>query len=124
MPRRRETTGFGLRIDDSVRRVRLIQVGAANNTPANEYEALMSTAPHEEPELSLEELAPLRDWLQDAIDELPPKLRWVFDAYYVRRLSLRELAREIGRSKTQVARLRDEATAELRRLLAEGKEAA
>lgn len=77
----------------------------------------MECGPHEDPDASCEELLPLRDVIQDAIDGLPPRERWVFDGYVVRRMSLRQLARELGLSKTYIADLRDRAYALLREAL-------
>lgn len=77
----------------------------------------MSSAPHEAPSQSLEETAYLRDPIADAIDSLEPRLKWVFEARHYRRLSWRELGREMSLSKSYVARLYEEACSQLREKL-------
>lgn len=79
--------------------------------------ALMEAAPGHEPEPTADELLPLREAIQDALEDLDERERFVFDALYVERLSLRHLGRVLSLSKTQVARVRDEATAKLRERL-------
>lgn len=93
-------------------------VGMAEQRPETAIQALMECAPHDEPDLSLEELLPLRDVLADAIDLcLDGRQRWVFEALVIRGESLRSLGRELALSKTHVARLRDEAISLLRTVL-------
>jgi hypothetical protein len=43
----------------------------------------------------------------DAIDGLTEEQHWIFDALFVRRISLRALGRELSIPKTTVARKRD-----------------
>jgi DNA-directed RNA polymerase specialized sigma subunit len=86
-----------------------LAVGHSESRPETPIAALMQCAPGEEPEPSLVELAPLRDLLNDTIERvLDDRERWVFDALFARRLSLRVLGDELGLSHTHVARLRDQ----------------
>lgn len=87
--------------------------------PLTAMQALMEAAPFEEPPISIEELADLREILCDALDKLSDQSRWIVEACVSGRTSLRELGREIALSKTHVARLRDAAFAELREILAD-----
>jgi DNA-directed RNA polymerase sigma subunit (sigma70/sigma32) len=83
-------------------------------------EALMSTPPHHEPQVSQLELLVIRDLIQDAIEDcLTPLEQWVFNATIVERQSLRGLGRQINRPKTTVARIRDRALLKLRGALAD-----
>ncbi len=93
-------------------------VAHSQQTPFNIYEALMRSRPHEEAEEAQEELLPLREVLQDAIDNLGERDRWVIDALVVRRISMRALARELGVTKSTIGRWRDKALRELRGVLA------
>lgn len=92
-------------------------VGQGVTRPDNEWEALLTAPPHTEPEISREERLPLRDVIADALDQLTDEERWVFDALVVRKLSLRQLGRELAISKSSVARHRDQTYARLRELL-------
>lgn len=94
-----------------------IQVGCGSVRPLNEYEALMCARPHEYPVVSREERLPLRDIIADALDELTDEQRWIFDALFVRRLSLRKLGAELSIPKTTVARMRDTLLSALREML-------
>lgn len=84
-----------------------VVVGGGNRRPETDWQALMEAEPFDEPEVSRFERLELRDVIADAIDELDEQERWIFDALFVRRLSLREVAREISMPKTTVARWRD-----------------
>ena len=78
----------------------------------------MSTPAGYEPEISQLEILHLRDIINDAIeDTLTPLELWVFNAVVVERKSLRSLGSQIGRPKTTVARIRDNAIKKVRRSL-------
>ena len=84
------------------------------------YEALMSAPPGYEPEISQLEILHLRDIINDAIEgTLTPLELWVFNALVVERKSLRSLGHQIGRPKTTVARIRDNAIKKVRQGLKE-----
>jgi DNA-directed RNA polymerase specialized sigma24 family protein len=83
--------------------------------PANPFEALMGCAPGDEPELSVAELAELREVLEDAIDQLTEKERWAFHEQIVSKTSLEKM----GVPKTTAARWRDNAIQKLRLALAD-----
>ena len=82
--------------------------------PADEYEALMAAPFGVEPEVSLAEAHELREVLADAIDKLPSGERWLFEALFIARLSLRFCARVLDIPKTTLARRRDALLAYLR----------
>jgi RNA polymerase sigma factor (sigma-70 family) len=130
MPRKRELPGFDGTIqvhgtflysrstfvdDETMFQQRNGSTVAHSETrPATALAALMECAPGQDPDLSLEELSPLRDILADAVDGLSERDRWIVDSLVTARLSLRQVAEQLSLSKTQVARLRDEALAKLR----------
>lgn len=89
---------------------------AMRNRPANQYEALMSCAPGDEPEFSVAELAELREILEDAIEQhLTDEEQWVFNQIVVAQTSLRKM----GIPRTTAARIRDTAIAKLQAALAD-----
>lgn len=90
--------------------------------PDNEYAALMEAMPGHAIETSRDELLPLRDILQDAIEKLTPREQWIFDALTSRRLSVRQLGRELNLSKSQVHREGDAIKMKLRTALIEHEE--
>jgi len=80
----------------------------------------MSAPPGYEPEISQLEILHLRDIINDAIEgTLTPLELWVFNALVVERKSLRSLGLQIGRPKTTVARIRDNAIKKVRQSLKE-----
>lgn len=74
----------------------------------------MECEPFQEPDVSREERLLLRDLVCDALDDLNEQELWIFDALYVRRLSIRECGREINMPKTTVCRWRDRLLKRLR----------
>lgn len=89
---------------------------ARHHRPANQYEALMSCAPGDEPELSIAELAELREILEDAIQQhLTDEEQWVFNQIVVGQTSLRKM----GIPRTTAARIRDTAIRKLQAALAD-----
>lgn len=84
-----------------------VYIGHAETRADTDYQALMETPPGYEPDVSRAERLELRDLIVDAIDGLTEQEKWIFDALFVRRLSLRQLAAEIQMPKTTVARWRD-----------------
>lgn len=74
--------------------------------PESPYAALLEAAPFTEVDLSREELLPLRDVIQDAIEDvLTDRERFIFDAITSERLSLRQVSALISVSKSQVDRI-------------------
>ena len=88
-----------------------------NQTPDSPLAALMQAAPGEDPELSLEELQPLREAVADCLDKLEPQDRWVIDALNSERISLQELGDRLGVTKTQAWRLRNKAHENLKEIM-------
>lgn len=83
----------------------------------SDMQALMETAPHGDvPESTLGQMA-LKERLAEAVDALPERLRWIFEARHYRDMSVRQIAREMAISKTHVDRLYHQAITELRESL-------
>lgn len=64
-------------------------------------EALMATAPCRDPEGSLDELQLLREALTDCLDQLDPQDRFVLEAIWFERVTVRVLAARMGLCKTR-----------------------
>lgn len=92
-------------------------VAHSSDTPVNIYDALMQAAPHTDVDDDIDSLLPVREVLNDAIENLPALERFVFDGCVVERRPLRALAVDLGRSKSGVALIRDRACALLRQAL-------
>ncbi len=90
---------------------------SGQHLPETATQALMEAAPFEEPQTSLEAFAHLRDELVDAVDDLEPRLRWIFEARVYRGLSVRQVALELNLAKSHVHRLYQQAVAELQEKL-------
>ena len=83
----------------------------------SDIEALMELAPHEEPTVqSILGTAALKEAIGAAIDNLNDEDKWIFNALFVEKLSLRAAGRVMGIPKTSLARRRDYIR---RRLIAE-----
>ena len=89
------------------------------NRPETDIESLMQAAPGEAEAASVESRLELQELMADAIDALSERDRWIIEALFWRRLTLRQLGAELAISKTQVARLRDEALQKLGVILIE-----
>ena len=86
--------------------------------PFNVYQAMVECAPFTEPDLSREELLPLRDVIADAIDDvLNDRERFIFDLIACERRSRREAAALLSLSKSQVDRIYHRACEKLRFVL-------
>lgn len=121
MPSRRELPrSFEADLDDDLHDTgpQYVFVGHGESRPQSEYEALMVVQPHSDPDVSRNERLLLRDAIVDAIDGLDEEDRWIFDALFIRRTSLRSLEQELQVPKTTLARRRDRITAQLREALA------
>ena len=117
VPRSKEYIGIYAHDDHTASRVAHSETRAATD-----MQALMEAKPLDEPVVSLEALAPLKEMLADAVDQLAPRDRWIFEALYDRRISLRALAYELSMSKTHMARERDEILERLRGALSANPE--
>lgn len=92
-------------------------VGQTHPQPDTDMQALMETAPHEDvPESTVGQLV-LKERLAGAVDALPERLRWIFEATHYRAMSVRQIARELCISKTHVHRLQNQAIQQLRESL-------
>lgn len=91
-------------------------VGAGADAPTNEYDALMRTAPGEEPEADLESSYFLREKLVRALDVLDERERWVFDMVYAG-TSQREVARLMSVDKKTVYNILKVARAKMQKWL-------
>jgi DNA-directed RNA polymerase specialized sigma24 family protein len=85
--------------------------------PQNEYDALMRCAPGQEPQASVTERLAAKEATATAFSCLTPEELWVVNATVIERLSLRQLARQIGATKTTIARIRDRGLQKLRKEL-------
>ena len=79
--------------------------------------ALMEAAPGEQPSTAYESGMLLREVIVDAIDAMSERDRWIFEGLVYRRLSLRQLGRELGLSKSYIFKRRNEILAHLRAAL-------
>jgi hypothetical protein len=70
-------------------------------------QAVMEAPFGSEPKESVEEMAPLREAITSAVDNLLPGERWLFEMLINTRLSLRFVAIVVGIPKTTLARRRD-----------------
>lgn len=113
-PRTRSTTDPNRTVERAV--------AHSETRPDTAIEALMQCAPGVDPLPSRDELLPLRDILQDAIERLTAREQWIFDALTTRKLSLRQCAAELALSKTHVQRERDIIHMKLRTILIESQE--
>jgi len=92
------------------------QTASSTHRAATPIEALLQCQPGVEPELSVQELAEIREVLNQAIETvLTREELWVFNETVVARTPLRKM----GVPKTTVARIRDNATTKLRQHLQE-----
>lgn len=82
-----------------------------------DIESLMELAPHEEPTVqSILGTAALKEAIGVAVDNLNDEDKWIFNALFIEKLSLRAAGRVMGIPKTSLARRRDYIR---RRLIAE-----
>ena len=63
--------------------------------PETELQALMEAAPHSTPEESVEELAPLREVLIDAFDQLDDIEKYVVEGCIIQNKSVRQVAEDM-----------------------------
>ena len=85
--------------------------------PWTDIEALMELAPHEESTVqSISGTAALKEAIGVAVDNLNDEDKWIFNALFIEKLSLRAAGRVMGIPKTSLARRRDYIR---RRLIAE-----
>lgn len=85
--------------------------------PMNEFQALMEAKPMEEPREINEELNALRDVVATYVDQLEPRDLWIINAYMTERLSLQQIADQLGITKTHVWRLRNQAFDKLKSMM-------
>lgn len=85
--------------------------------PSSDMEALMETAPGEEPEPSADELLELREAVADAIQSLPIKHRKTIHLLMYEGLSLREAGELLGYSDVHIMRIRNAAYDKLKQAL-------
>jgi RNA polymerase sigma factor (sigma-70 family) len=90
---------------------------AGRRRPDTPIEALMSAAPGDEPEQSFQESMALQDAIGAAVDGLEEQDRFVIEAVFFECVSLEELGRRLGVSKTHAWRLRNSALKKLEKLL-------
>lgn len=82
--------------------------------PDTDLQALMESPPFVDPEPSIVDSMGRLEVLNGAVDNLPHRHRWVFEAQHYRGLSYRQIGRELNVSKTTAHRLFQEALIMLR----------
>ena len=85
--------------------------------PETPLEALMQAAPGEDIRESVEELQPFREAVAQCIDKLDAQDRFIIDAVNTEMVSLEELGKRLGVTKTHAWRLRNSAMYNLRKIM-------
>jgi DNA-directed RNA polymerase specialized sigma subunit len=85
--------------------------------PETQIEALMQTAPGQEIQESVEELQPFREAVAQCIEQLDEQDRFIIDAVNTEMVSLEELGKRLGVTKTHAWRLRNCAMDRLREIM-------
>ena len=86
--------------------------------PLTEIEAVMNTAPHEEPAISITEMLETKEIIVKAFDEcLTKEEMWIINAIVIQGMSMRGVAKELNAPKTTVARIRDRGLSKLKKSL-------
>ena len=85
--------------------------------PETPLEALMQAAPGEDIRESVEELQPFREAVAGCIDKLDAQDRFIIDAVNTEMISLEELGKRLGVTKTHAWRLRNSAMDNLRKIM-------
>lgn len=88
-------------------------------TPDTDLQALMETPPGGTVPESKAEMYALREILQDAVDGLDARSRWVFDSRVNRGISYDAIADELGLAKATVWRIYERAQRTLQEVLVE-----
>ena len=85
--------------------------------PETPLEALMQAAPGEDIRESVVELQPFREAVARCIDKLDAQDRFIIDAVNTEMVSLEELGKRLGVTKTHAWRLRNSAMDNLRKIM-------
>lgn len=85
--------------------------------PANEWEALMQTIPHQEPETNLDDTFLIREDIANAICQLSEQQQRIFEGLFIERATQSELASELGVARATICRERDRAIVRLQEIL-------
>lgn len=85
--------------------------------PETPLEALMQAAPGEDIRESVVELQPFREAVAGCIDKLDAQDRFIIDAVNTEMISLEELGKRLGVTKTHAWRLRNSAMDNLRKIM-------
>lgn len=85
--------------------------------PSSEMEALMQTAPGEEPEPSADELLELREAVAEALASLEPKYQKTIRLLMYEGMSLRDAGETLGYSDVHIMRIRNSAYAKMKQAL-------
>lgn len=88
--------------------------------PETDMQALMEAPPGEEPLESQEQLQPRLEAVRSAMDTLTDRERWIVEAYYWRRISLRDIGAELNLVHGYVDRLLKRALAKMEAEIEEG----
>jgi DNA-directed RNA polymerase specialized sigma24 family protein len=85
--------------------------------PETPMEALMQAAPGEDVRESVIELQPFREAVAGCIEKLNEQERFIIDAVNTEMISLEELGKRLGVTKTHAWRLRNSAMDSLRKIM-------
>jgi DNA-directed RNA polymerase specialized sigma24 family protein len=85
--------------------------------PETPIEALMQAAPGEDIRESVVELQPFREAVASCIEKLNEQERFIIDAVNTEMISLEELGKRLGVTKTHAWRLRNSAMDSLRKIM-------
>ena len=85
--------------------------------PETPIEALMQAAPGEDVRESVIELQPFREAVAGCIEKLNEQERFIIDAVNTEMISLEELGKRLGVTKTHAWRLRNSAMDSLRKIM-------
>lgn len=99
MPKAREVPRWMVEDDEQLAETNaqsFVYIAHSDYRPDTAMQALMEAQPHNDPLVSREERLELRDVIADALDDLTEEERWIFEALYIRKLSLRQLCAEIS----------------------------
>lgn len=92
-----------------------VTMGHGETRPANALAALMECPPGQEPDESLDEQQALGDLLVSVIENtLDEEELWIFEALHYRKLTTRELARELSIPRSTVHRMKHSINEKLR----------
>jgi RNA polymerase sigma factor (sigma-70 family) len=92
-------------------------VSQTDSRPVTPIQALMEAGIGDTPERSLVELQVLREAVVDCFDQLDEQSKFVLEAWFFERITIRQLAVRLGLKKSRTHRIKNEALEKLEVLL-------